>query len=59
MQSIPRPCPDESKLPDYHYRGVFDSPTSADRSPDDWQPRHNIKKKFEDGTLKLDDEDSI
>ena len=59
MQRIPRPWPDESKLPDYHYLGVFDSPTGADRSHDDWQPRHNMKKKFQDGTLKLDNEDSI
>ena len=29
------------------------------RPPDDWQPRHNMKKTFDNGTLKLDDEEAI
>ena len=29
------------------------------RSPDDWQPRHNIKKMFDHGSLKLDNEEAI
>ena len=59
MTRIPRPCPDESRLPDYHYKDVFDTPTDARRPPDDWQPRHHIKKKFAEGSLKLEDEEAI
>ena len=36
-----------------HYLSVFDTSAGANRPPDDWQPRHNIKKQFEDETLKL------
>jgi len=55
---------DETKLPHYHYKDVFESPSDTDvchRSPDNCpdQPRHNIKKCFDDGTLKLDDNDAI
>ena len=59
MQRIPRPLPDESRLPNFHYLSVFDTPAGANRPPDEWQPRHNIKKQFEDGTLKLDNKESI
>ena len=51
-----------TKLPDYHYKNVFESCSVEDdesRSPDDWQPRHNIKNMFDNGTLKLDDEEAI
>ena len=61
MNRIPPPRPDETKLPDYHYKDVFESPsgTNACHHPsDDWQPRHNIKKCFDDGTL-LGDDDAI
>lgn len=61
--AIPRPRPDETKLPDYHYKDldVFESPSGGDachHPPDDWQPCHNIKKCFDDGTL-LGDDDAI
>lgn len=29
------------------------------RVPDDWQPRSNIKKRFESGKLTIDDTDAI
>ena len=40
---------------------VFESTAVAGMFPlpDDWQPRHNIKQKFEDGTVKLTDDEAI
>ena len=58
MDRIPQPWPDETKLPYFHYKDLFGSPSDTDvcHCPsDDWLPRHNIKKCFDDGTLKLDD----
>ena len=54
MTRIPRQASDATKLPDDHYKDVFES-----CSPDDWQPRRNIKKLFDDGTSKLDKEEAI
>ena len=54
--------PDESQMPNFHYKDVFEPTAAAGdvaRPPDDWQPRHNIKQKFEDGTLKLTDDEAI
>ncbi|KAL9965167.1 hypothetical protein ACROYT_G028930 [Oculina patagonica] len=48
MCRIPRPMPDVSKLPEYHYKDVFQCCDDNDeevRPPDDWQPRHNIKQR--------------
>lgn len=63
MRRIPRPVPDTSKLPMFHYKDVFDScgndHDDESRPTDDWQPRHNIKLAFKNGTLKLGDEDGI
>ena len=61
MNRIPPPRPDERKLPHYHCKDVFESPSGTNachHPPDDWQPRHNIKKCFDDGTL-LGDDDAI
>ena len=47
----------------YTLWNVFESPSGTDvyprMSPDDWQLRRNIKKCFDDGTLKLDDDEAI
>ncbi|CAH3105529.1 unnamed protein product [Porites lobata] len=54
MNRIPPPRPDETKLPHYRCKDVFESPSGTNachHPPDDWQPRHNIKKCFDDGTL--------
>ena len=62
MSRIPWPVPDATKLPDHRYKDVFEScgdEGDDSRSPDVWQPRHNIKKMFHDGTLKLDNEEAI
>jgi len=47
----PRPFPDYSKLPDFHYLPRTKTPTSG-RKPDDYQPRAQIKQMFQEGTLK-------
>jgi len=40
-----RPCPNYSKLPDFHYLPSTKTPTSG-RKPDDYQPRAQIKQVF-------------
>ena len=62
MSRIPRPLPDASQMLNFHYKDVFESTAVAGgvaHPPDDWQPRHNIKQKVEDGTLKLTDDEAI
>jgi hypothetical protein len=54
---IPRPFPNYNK-DDFHYLDVFDTPMKIDgkpRSPDDMQPRANIKKLVKDKKLILGD----
>ncbi|KAK3743389.1 hypothetical protein QZH41_011305, partial [Actinostola sp. cb2023] len=63
MKQIPRPVPDHAALPEFHYKIVHATPlTDSDgneRVPDDWQPRCNIKKLFEQKKLSIDDTDAI
>ncbi len=62
MSRIPRPVPDKSRLPEFHYKDVFETynhDSEHSRLPDDWQPRHNIKSMFENGELITDDEDTV
>ena len=50
-----RPYPDHSKLPSYQHKAYSDTPTAINgqaRLVDDYQPRVNMRKEFEDGTLK-------
>ncbi|CAB4031551.1 Transient receptor potential cation channel subfamily A member 1 [Paramuricea clavata] len=55
MTRIPRPIPDYSKLTDYSYKSVCDTSVldsdGKEREPDDWQPRHNIRKQYEQKNL--------
>ena len=51
----PRPYPNHSKLPSYQYKAYRDTPTAINgqaRLVDDYQPRVNMRKEFEDSTLK-------
>ena len=62
MTRIPRPASDTTELPDDHHKYVFEFwgvNGDVSPSPDDYQPRRNIKKLFDDGTLKLDKEEAI
>ena len=54
----PRPYPNYSKLPDFHYLPGTKTPTTG-RKPDDYQPRAQIKQMFQEGTLKAGDKNAI
>ena len=54
LKGVPRPMPDVSKLPSYHYLDVFDTPLVNNnklRPPDDFMPRAVVKKLFKEGEL--------
>ena len=54
LKGVPRPMPDVSKLPSYHYLDVFDTQlvdSNKLRSPDDFMPRAVVKKLFNEGEL--------
>ena len=59
----PRPYPDSSKLHSYKYKSCQDTPfTTPDchsRPLDDFQPRVNIRKAFNNGILTKDDADTL
>ena len=54
----PRPYPDHSKLPDFHYLPGTKTPTTG-RKPDDCRPRAQIKQMLQEGTLKAGDKNAI
>ena len=54
LKGVPRPMPDVSKLPSYHYLDVFDTQlvdSNKLRSPDDFMPRAVVKMLFKEGEL--------
>ena len=55
---VPQPYPDYSRLPEYHYLTLSDTP-SQNRKIDDYQPRKCIQRALKEGTLNLDDEESV
>lgn len=63
LKRVPRPLPDETALPHLCYLPYDKTPTiSSNGSPrdvDDFQPRAQMKKRFADGTIALDNVDSI
>ena len=62
MSCIPQPVPDTSRLPEFHYKDVFETcnhESEHSQLPDDWQPQNNVKNMFENGQLMADDEDAI
>ena len=63
FNGLPEPAPDYSRLSEYHYKSVFDTSMKRDngtpRDVDDFFPRSNITKRIEEGSLKLEDEESI
>lgn len=58
MDRIPRPYPDYSKLPELHYKCVWETPRmkndNSERDPDDYNPRANLKRLFENEAIHLD-----
>ena len=62
MPPVPRPYPNYSQLPQFHYHHHTDTPTSIDgfqRRPDDFQPRSNLKKLFSEGEISSHDDNKI
>ena len=63
LERVPRPMPDHKALPELCYFPFDNTPTvtssGSQRDVNDYQPRAQIKKKFEDGTVALDDAESI
>ena len=56
------PIPDKSRLPNYHYKHVRDTPAQINgcmREIDDLQPQIQIKKAVKEGNLSLDEEESV
>ena len=61
-ERIPRPIPDQSALTDLYLSvHTFSSNDENGKKgiPDDWQPRSNIKKLFEQGKLSVNSSDAI
>ena len=58
MKRVPQPIPDSEKL--YHFKPVNETTTTSDngqpRTPDDFQPRANIKKLVNSGGLSSTEE---
>ena len=62
VSRCPRPYPDHSKLPSYQYKAYSDTPTAINgqaRLVDDYQLGVNMRKEFENGTLKKEHPDTI
>ena len=53
-----RPYPDYGKLPNFHYLSSSATPTNG-REPDDFQPRAQIKRLFEESELVSGDSEAI
>ena len=59
---VPPPMPNESRLPEYHYKRVRDTPAQINgcmREIDDFQPRIQIKKVVKEDELSLGDGESV
>ena len=63
VQRTPRPYPDSSKLPTYHYLSPNSTPRHNDdgsqRASDDFQPRSQLRKLHVEGKIGLDDTNKI
>lgn len=63
LERVPRPMPDQEALPELRYLAFDKTPTvtlsGSQREVDDYQPRAQVKKLFQDGTITLDDAESI
>ena len=58
LKRTPRPYPDVTQLPSYHYLSVGNIPVH-NRVPDDFQPRAQLRKLFVEGNIKCGDNDKI
>lgn len=58
IKRCPKPFPDHASLPEYHYKSYNATPVDG-RSPDDWQPRVQLRKAHSDGTIDLSNSESV
>ena len=62
-ERIPRPIPDQSAVPEFKYLSVHTSSNNDENGkksvPDDWQPRSNFKKLFEQWKFSINASDAI
>ena len=58
IDRCPKPFPDHSCLPEYHYLPYNNTPREGS-NPDDWQPRVQLKKERGSGRLVLSDSESV
>lgn len=58
IDRCPKPFPDPSCLPEYHYLPYNNTPREG-RNVDDWQPRVQLKKEHGSGRLVLSDSESV
>lgn len=58
ISKCPRPFPDNSALPEYHYLPYRHTPTDGG-SPEDWQPRVQLQKEFDKGHLTTSNAESV
>ena len=59
---VPKPYPDHSLLPEYHYLHSSVTPLTTDgekREIDDFQPRIQLKRALRNGSLDISDEESV
>ena len=59
IDRCPKPFPDHSCLPEYHYLPPYNNTPREGRNPDDWQPRVQLKKERGSGRLVLSDSESV
>jgi len=63
LERVPRPIPDHESLPELCYLPFDETPTvtssDSQQEADDYQPRAQAKKIFRNGTLAVDDSESI
>ena len=58
IDRCPKPFPDHSCLPEYHYLPYNNTPREG-RNLHDWQPRAQLKKERSSGRLVLSDSESV
>ena len=59
IEKCPKPYPDYSCLPEFHYLQHYSETPKENREPDDFQPRTQFKKVHESGKLTLSDSENV
>ena len=60
---VPRPYPDATRLPEYHYKNYKKTPLVNEdgelSKPDDFQPRHQLRLLLEQGSISSDNKEAF